>query len=289
MNLKLNLLKIAPLVTTIAVGVFAPIEMVNAASGSDHTYVAETTQQEVVKKSSTAVGGHEQSTTAADDHEQSSTAVDDHEQSTTAADDHEQSTAAVDDHEQSSTAVDDHEQSTAAVDDHEQSSTAAGGHEQSSTAAGGHEQSTATMSEILTSPKAQQIEFFSFLSIIGLSLVVPEIFYRPKKEAQKLVIVEKNQAQGQNQAFNEKDLQQYESRDNQQSIKAELAPTRLINLNKETEATEKNTSIKKDLPSLKVVSDSPTPYTIPNKEIGQIQTNGKVKLDNWSQPNRDAA
>lgn len=209
MNLKLNLLKIAPVVTTIAVGVFAPIEMVNAASGSDHTYAAKTTQQEVVKKSNVATGSHGKS--------------------------------------------------------------------------------TANMSEMLTSPKAQQIEFFSFLSVIGLSLIVPEIFYRPKKEAQKLVIVEKNQAQGQNQAFNEQELQQSESRDNRQSIPAEIAPTRLINLSQEAEATTENIETKKDLPNLKVIADSPAPYTIPNKEIGQIQTNGKTKLDNWSQPNRDAA
>ncbi|MGL4882776.1 MAG: hypothetical protein ACRC8K_17215 [Waterburya sp.] len=239
--------------TTIAVGVSVPIEMVNAASGSDHNYVAETTQQEAVKKSTAATGGHEQSTAAADGHEQSTTAAGSHGQSTTAA----------------------------------------GGHEQSTTAAGGHGHSTtATIPEILTSKKAQEIEFFSFLSVIGLSIIVPEIFYRPKKEAQKLVIVEKNQAQGQNQTFNEKELQQYESRDNQQSTQAGLAPTRLINLSQETEATQENTEIKKDLPSLKVVSDSPTPYTIPNKEISQIQTNGKIgktKLDNWSQPNRDAA
>ena len=220
MNLKLNLLKIAPVVTTIALGVFAPIEMVNAASGSDDTYVAKATQQEVVKKSTAATGGHEQSTTATDSHGQSTAAA---------------------------------------------------------------------IPEMLTSKKAQEIEFFSFLSIIGLSVVVPELFYSPKKEAQKLVIVEKNQAQGQNQAFNEKDLQQYESRDNQQSIQAGLAPTRLINLSQETEATQENTESKKDLPNLKVVSDSPTPYTIPNKEISKIQANGKTKLDNWSQPNRDAA
>ena len=210
MNLKLNLLKIAPVVTTIAVGVFAPIEMVNAASGSDDNYVAKATQQEVVKKSTAATGSHGQSTAA-------------------------------------------------------------------------------TIPEMLASKKAQEIEFFSFLSIIGLSVVVPELFYRPQKEAQKLVIVEKNQAQGQNQAFTEKDLQQYESKDNQQSIQAELSPTRLINLSQETEATQENTESKKDLPNLKVVSDSPTPYTIPNKEISKIQTNGKIQLDNWSQPNRDAA
>lgn len=230
MNLKLNLLKIAPVVTTIAVGVFAPIEMVNAASGSDDNYVAKATQQEVVKKSTAATG------------------------------DHGQSTAATGSHGQSTAATDSHGQSTAA-----------------------------TIPEMLTSKKAQEIEFFSFLSIIGLSVVVPELFYRPQKEAQKLVIVEKNQAQGQNQAFTEKDLQQYESRDNQQSIQAELSPTRLINLSQETEATQENTETKKDLPNLKVVSDSPTPYTIPNKEISKIQTNGKIQLDNWSQPNRDAA
>jgi hypothetical protein len=230
MNLKLNLLKIAPVVTTIAVGVFAPIEMVNAASGSDHTYVAKATQQEVVKKSTAATGGHEQSSTAAGSHGQSTAATDSHGQST-----------------------------------------------------------AATIPEMLTSKKAQEIEFFSFLSIIGLSVVVPELFYRPQKEAQKLVIVEKNQAQGQNQTFNEKELQQYESRDNQQSIQAELAPTRLINLSQETEARQENTESKKDLPSLKVLSDSPTPYTIPNKEISQIQTNAKTQLDNWSQPNRDVA
>ena len=240
MNLKLNLLKIAPVVTTIALGVFAPIEMVNAASGSDDTYGAKATQQEVVKKSTAATGGHEQSTTATDSHGQSTTATDSHGQSTAATDSHGQSTAAA-------------------------------------------------IPEMLTSKKAQEIEFFSFLSIIGLSVVVPELFYSPKKEAQKLVIVEKNQAQGQNQAFNEKDLQQYESRDNQQSIQAGLAPTRLINLSQETEATQENTESKKDLPNLKVVSDSPTPYTIPNKEISKIQANGKTKLDNWSQPNRDAA
>jgi hypothetical protein len=244
MNLKLDLLKIAPLVTTIAVGLSIPIEMVNAASGSGDTHVAKTTQQEVVKKSTTAAGGHGQSTTAAGGHGQSTTA--------------------------------------------------AGGHGQSTTAAGGHGQSTtAAIPEMLTSKKAQEIEFFSFLSIIGLSVVVPELFYHPKKEAQKLVIVEKNQAQGQNQAFNEKELQQSESRDNQQSIQPGFAPTQLINLSQEAEATQENTEIKKDLPSLKVVSDSPTPYTIPNKEISQIQTNvqtnGKIKLDNWSQPNRDAA
>ncbi|NJO96774.1 MAG: hypothetical protein HC764_12705 [Pleurocapsa sp. CRU_1_2] len=122
MNLKLDLLKIAPVVTTIAVGVFAPIEMVNAASGSDHTYVAKATQQEVVKKSTAATSDHGHSTAATSDH--------------------------------------------------------------------GHS-TTATIPEILTSKKAQEIEFFSFLSIIGLSVVVPEIFYHPKKEAQKLVIVEK--------------------------------------------------------------------------------------------------
>ena len=250
MNLKLNLLKIAPVVTTIALGVFAPIEMVNAASGSDDTYGAKATQQEVVKKSTAATGGHEQSTTATDSHGQSTTATDSHGQSTAATDSHGQSTAATDSHGQSTAAA---------------------------------------IPEMLTSKKAQEIEFFSFLSIIGLSVVVPELFYSPKKEAQKLVIVEKNQAQGQNQAFNEKDLQQYESRDNQQSIQAGLAPTRLINLSQETEATQENTESKKDLPNLKVVSDSPTPYTIPNKEISKIQANGKTKLDNWSQPNRDAA
>ena len=260
MNLKLNLLKIAPVVTTIALGVFAPIEMVNAASGSDDTYVAKATQQEVVKKSTAATGGHEQSTTATDSHGQSTAATGSHEQSTAATGGHGQSTAATGGHGQSTAATDSHGQSTAAA-----------------------------IPEMLTSKKAQEIEFFSFLSIIGLSVVVPELFYRPQKEAQKLVIVEKNQAQGQNQAFNEKDLQQYESRDNQQSIQAGLAPTRLINLSQETEATKENTETKRDLPSLKVVSDSPTPYTIPNQEISKIQTDGKTKLDNWSQPNRDAA
>lgn len=210
MNLKLDLLKIAPLVTTIAVGVSVPIEMVNAASGSDHTYGAETTQQEVVKKSTAATGDHGQSTAA-------------------------------------------------------------------------------TIPEMLTSKKAQEIEFFSFLSIIGLSVIVPEIFYRPQKEAQKLVIVEKNQAQGQNQAFKEKELQQYEPRDNQQSIQAGLAPTRLIDLGQETEAIPENTESKKDLPNLKVAADSQTLYTIPNQEISPVQTNGKTKLDNWSLPDRDAA
>ncbi|MGL6345051.1 MAG: hypothetical protein ACRC80_38595 [Waterburya sp.] len=230
MNLKLDLLKIAPLVTTIAVGVSVPIEMVNAASGSDHTYGAETTQQEVVKKSTAATGGHGQSTAATS------------------------------------------------------------GHGHSTAATGSHGQSTAaTIPEMLTSKKAQEIEFFSFLSIIGLSVIVPEIFYRPQKEAQKLVIVEKNQAQGQNQAFKEKELQQYEPRDNQQSIQAGLAPTRLIDLGQETEAIPENTESKKDLPNLKVAADSQTLYTIPNQEISPVQTNGKTKLDNWSLPDRDAA
>ncbi|WP_146132101.1 hypothetical protein [Pleurocapsa sp. CCALA 161] len=256
--------------TTIAVGAFAPIEMVNAASGSNGAYVAETTQQEVVKKSTKATDSHGQSTTAADSHGQSTTAAGSHGQSTTATDGHEQSTAAAGGHGQSTTATDGHGQSTTATD--------------------GHGQSTATtIPEMFTSKKALEIEFFSFLSIIGLSLVVPEIFHRPKKEAQKLVIVEKNQAQGQNQAFNEKDLQQYESRDSQQSIQAGLAPTRLINFSQEPETAEENTESKKDLPSLKVVSDVPTPYTIPNKQISQIQINGKTKVDNWSQPNSDAA
>jgi hypothetical protein len=242
MNLKLNLLKIAPVVTTIAVGVFAPIEMVNAASGSDHTYAAKTTQQEVVKKSTTAAGSHGKSTTATGGHGHS----------------------------------------TAVTGGHGHSTAVTGGHGHSTTATGSHGKSTANMSEMLTSPKAQQIEFFSFLSVIGLSLIVPEIFYRPKKEAQKLVIVEKNQAS------NEQELQQSESREHQQPIPAEIAPTRIISLSQEPEATE-NTETKKDLPNLKVIADSPAPYTIPNKEIGQIQTNGKTKLDNWSQPNRDAA
>ncbi|MGL5074604.1 MAG: hypothetical protein ACRDBG_02020, partial [Waterburya sp.] len=94
MNLKLDLLKIAPLVTTIAVGVSVPIEMVNAASGSDHTYGSETTQQEVVKKSTAATGGHGHSTAATSGHGHSTAATSGHGHSTTATGSHEQSTTA---------------------------------------------------------------------------------------------------------------------------------------------------------------------------------------------------
>ena len=49
--------------------------------------------------------------------------------------------------------------------------------------AGGHKKA-ATVSQILLSKKAQKVEFFGLLGIIGASLVVPELFKKSKKNNQ---------------------------------------------------------------------------------------------------------
>jgi len=53
---------------------------------------------------------------------------------------------------------------------------------------------TAQIPELVASPKGQQIEFFAFLSIIGLFVVVPELLYNPKENSQSLDKNESNSA-----------------------------------------------------------------------------------------------
>jgi hypothetical protein len=50
----------------------------------------------------------------------------------------------------------------------------------------GEHHTAAVIPQILLSKKAQQIEFFVFLSLIGCSIVAPELFYKPKKNSQSL-------------------------------------------------------------------------------------------------------
>ena len=161
--------------------------------------------------------------------------------------------------------------------------------------AGGEHHGAAGISEILLSPKGQQIEFLAFCSVIGLSLIVPELFYRPKKNAQNLLRLENNKTQqSHNQASsaeNSENTWQSESENHQHSTESHVTQTRLVNHSQDPENIQEETQkTKQDYPVLKFTTDNTKePYTIPNKEIVQFDANSKIKLDNWSQPDREAA
>ena len=60
---------------------------------------------------------------------------------------------------------------------------------------GEHTGSISGIPSFLLTKKAHQIEFFTFLSLIGLSIIIPEIFYKPKKNSQSTKYCENHQNQ----------------------------------------------------------------------------------------------
>lgn len=259
MNYKLNLLKIVPLVTVTA-GVLAPVEMATAGPGNDHSHDAEITEHSVIldaeAEDQSKTDGH--GATAAGGYETAGDHGADAKHSVVKA---------------GATAAGDH---GAAAGDY---GAAAGDYGK---AAGDHGKHGGGIPQILLSPKAQKIEFFAFLSVIGLSILAPELFHRPKKNNQNVIHLKNNQTQKSS---------DYRSENHQHQAKADVSHARLVKFSQETEdVQEETTHIKQDTPSFKVVSDSTEPYTIPTKKLGQFDTDVKIiKLENWSQPDKDAA
>ncbi|MDJ0590848.1 MAG: hypothetical protein QNJ72_12760 [Pleurocapsa sp. MO_226.B13] len=250
MNYKLDLLKIVPLVT-VTTAVLAPVEMATAGPGNDHSHDAEITEHSVIldaeAEDHSAAGGYE---TAGDHGADAKHSV--VKAGATAAGDH-----------------------GAAAGDY---GAAAGDY---GAAAGDHGKHKGGIPQILLSPKAQKIEFFAFLSAIGLSVLAPELFHRTKKDTQNVIHLKNNQTQKSS---------DYRSENHQHQAKADVPHARLVKFSQETEdVQEETTHVKQDTPSFKVVSDSTEPYTIPTKKLGKFDTDVKIKIENWSQPDRDAA
>ena len=59
--------------------------------------------------------------------------------------------------------------------------------------AGEHSGSISGIPNFLLTKKAHQIEFFTYLSLIGFSIIIPEIFYKPKKNSQSTKYSENHQ------------------------------------------------------------------------------------------------
>lgn len=168
---------------------------------------------------------------------------------------------------------------------------------------------TSSVPEMLLSPKAQQIEFFAFLGAIGLTIVVPELLYRPKKIAQNFLQLENSVREfPQEVSSKSKDMQSDKSEQNVPQAETHAPQFRLVEFSKETpDVVEKQTasitketmaveiveeqtaSIGRDLPDLKIIPNNIEPYTIPNREQSQFDINGQIEIDNWSQPGRKAS
>ena len=157
MNHKLNLRTIVPL-ATVAVGVLAPVKMVLAATSPGFAPDADINKHSVVIE----------------------TAEDDHGASHEAAAEGGHGAAVVDDHGATHEAAAEGGHGAAVVDDHGATSKA--------TTEGGH--GASSISGTPLSPRAQQIEFFTFLGAIGLAIIIPELLYRPKKIAQNFLELE---------------------------------------------------------------------------------------------------
>ena len=243
MNYKLDLLKIVPLVT-VTTAVLAPVEMATAAPSNERSHDAEITEHSVI------LDAEAEDHSAAGSYETAGDYGADAKQSVVKAG------------------------AKAAGDQ----GAAAGDY---GAAAGDHGKHKGGIPQILLSPKAQKIEFFAFLSAIGLSVLAPELFHRTKKDTQNVIHLKNNQTQKSS---------DYRSENHQHQAKADVPHARLVKFSQETEdVQEETTHVKQDTPSFKVVSDSTEPYTIPTKKLGKFDTDVKIKIENWSQPDRDAA
>ena len=79
--------------------------------------------------------------------------------------------------------------------------------------AGEHSGSASGIPKFLLTKKAHQIEFFTYLSLIGFSIIIPEIFYKPKKNSQSTKYSENNQNKSEQK--NDIDLDYLDSKFNQ--------------------------------------------------------------------------
>ena len=268
MTLKLNLLKIVPLVTT-TVGVLAP-GMASAAINAELARDTKIDKHSVIIEAAAPSSKATVDKTAGDRGTSTGEHKEVHEATT-------KSKATVD------KITGEH---GAATDDH----------------GGDH---GASGRETLLSPKAQQIEFFTFLGAIVLAVIVPELLYRPKKIAQNFLQLENSVREFPQDASSKlEDTQQHKSKTNSSPAEADTPQVQLVefsrvtpeeieeqtaSISRETTEIEEAARISEDIPNIKIIPSNIQPYTIPNKRLNQFDIDGQIEVDNWSQPNRRAA
>ena len=222
MNHKLNLLTIVPL-ATVTIGVLTPVKMVSAATSSGLASDAEINKHSVVIE--TAEDDHGATHGAAAKGGHGAAAIDDHGATHGAA--------AIDDHGATHGTTDEGGHGAAAEDDH------------------GASHGASSISGTLLSPKAQQIEYFTFLGAIGLAIIIPELLYRPKKIAQNFLELENSVREFPQEVFNKsKDTQEYKSeQDTSPSpVEAHTSQTQLLEIGQIISETveEQTTSISQE-------------------------------------------
>ena len=316
MSYKFSLLKIVPL-AAVTVGLLAPIKIAEAASSSAPTDKATTIEHEVKEKGH---HGDSHKTTATDSHGDShkTTATDSHGDGhkTTATDSH------GDGHK--TTAADSHGDShgTTAADSH------GDGHGATAADSHGDGHGASSVPQILLSPKAQRIEFFTFLGAIGLYIIIPELLYSPKKIAKNFSSLENEPSLSLDETENTENLQQPQEAhapsfqviesshrfESEQQPQKEHAPSfeviesshrfeggqqpqeahapsfEVIESGETTEELQEQVAdFQPDIPRIRVVSSNREPYTIPAHKLNSTDTYGNIQLENWSQPDRKAA
>ena len=281
MSYKFSLLKIVPL-AAVTVGLLAPIKIAEAASSSAPTDKATTIEHEVKEKGH---HGDSHKTTATDSHGDS--------HKTTATDSH------GDGHK--TTAADSHGDShgTTAADSH------GDGHGATAADSHGDGHGASSVPQILLSPKAQRIEFFTFLGAIGLYIIIPELLYSPKKIAKNFSSLENEPSLSLDETENTENLQQpqkehapsfeviessHRFEGGQQPQEAHAPSFEVIESGETTEELQEQVAdFQPDIPRIRVVSSNREPYTIPAHKLNSTDTYGNIQLENWSQPDRKAA
>ena len=213
MTLKLNLLKIVPLVTT-TVGVLVP-GMASAAVNTEPARVTEIDKHSVIIEAAAPSSKATVDKTAGDRGTSTGEHKEVHEATT-------KSKATVDKITGEHGATTDYhggehgEVHGATADDH----------------GGDH---GASGRETLLSPKAQQIEFFTFLGAIGLAVIVPELLYRPKKIAQNFLQLENSVREFPQDASSKlEDTQQHKSKTNSSPAEADTPQVQLVEFGQTT-------------------------------------------------------
>ena len=336
MSYKFSLLKIVPL-AAVTVGLLAPIKIAEAASSSAPTDKASTIEHEVKEKGHHG-DGHKTTTTDSHGDGYKTTAADSHGDSHgTTADSHGDAHGKTTDSHgdgHGTTAADSHGDSHGKTadshgDGHGKTADSHGdGHGTTAADSHGDGHGASGVPQILLSPKAQRIEFFTFLGAIGLYIVIPELFYSPKKIAKNFSSLENEASLSLDETENTENLQEpqkghapsfeviesshrFESEQQpqeantpsfeviesshrfeseQQPQEANTPSFEVVESGETTEELQEQVAdFQPDIPRIRVVSSNREPYTIPAHKLNSTDTYGNIELENWSQPDRKAA
>ena len=173
-----------------------------------------------------------------------------------------------------------------------------GGHDATSHGEDKEHQGISSIPEFLLSPQAQRIEFFSFLGLLGLGILAPELFYRPRKKNQNVIYLE-TEKKSQESELSTAQKQPNFNRGNvtfaQFSDKPALKDTATHNgmapLSDSDNQTDQESgqATTGEYPTFTVVTDISQADTIANRQTDSFASDSKHKLDNWSLPKRDTA